>query len=79
MDEVAALTGRVYVMADGKTVASGPASDILSRRAELQSWGLEQPTNAAVLSQLRERGHDVDPGAIDMIAAGEEICKILPS
>jgi len=79
MNEIAALAGRVVVMVDGTTVANEPASDIFSRRADLQSWGLQQPTNAAVLSQLRERGHDVDPRAIGMDAAREEICKILPS
>ena len=79
MDEVAALAGRVYVMAEGRTVAEGPAADIFARSVDLRSWGLEQPTNAAVLSELRERGYHVDARAISMASAGDEICKILLS
>jgi energy-coupling factor transport system ATP-binding protein len=79
MNEVAELAGRVVVLVDGQTVAGGPTTEIFARRADLQSWGLEQPTNAAVLSQLRARGHAVDPRAMELDAAREEICKILPS
>ena len=79
MNEVAELASRVYVMVDGQTVARGPAAEVFARRADLRTWGLEQPTNAAVLSELRERGYDVDPRAMGLNAAREELCKILPS
>ena len=78
MDEVAALAGRVYVMHEGRTVMEGPAREIFARGQELRALGLGQPTTAAVLSALRERGHDVNPYALDLPAAGEEICRILP-
>ena len=79
MDEVAALADRVYVMLDGRTVAVGKTAEIFARGQDLHTWGLEQPTTAAVLNGLSARGHAVDPYAIDMMSAREEICRILPS
>jgi len=79
MEEVAALAGRVYVMAGGQTMREGPTAQIFADEEMLLACGLRQPATSAVLCALRRRGHAVDAGAIGLAEATEELCRILPS
>ncbi len=79
MEEVAALAGRVYVMAEGRMVAEGTPAEVFARADLLASLGLDQPVTSWVLGELRRQGHDVDPFAIRFEQAVEELCRILRS
>ena len=79
MEEVAALAQRVYVMAEGRTVAEGAPADLFADEDALRAWGLGQPATSATLSALRRRGYAVNPRALNLADAVEELCKILPS
>lgn len=77
MDEVAALASRIVVMRDGTVAADGTPREIFRRAAELREMGLGVPAAARVLAALRERGLDVDAGAITLDEAAAEIIRAL--
>lgn len=79
MEEIAALAGRVYVMAEGRMVAEGTPAEVFARADLLNPLGLGQPVTSWVLGELRRRGYDVDPYAIRFEETVEELCKILRS
>lgn len=79
MEEIAALAGRVYVMAEGRMVAEGTPAEVFARADLLNSLGLGQPVTSWVLGELRRRGYDVDPYAIRFEGTVEELCRILRS
>lgn len=63
MDEVAELAERVTVLNQGRTLASGPTREILTRFEELEALGLAAPSATAAARALRQAGiavaHDV--------------------
>jgi energy-coupling factor transport system ATP-binding protein len=79
MEEIAALAGRVYVMAGGRMVDEGTPAEVFARADLLNSLGLGQPVTSWVLGELRRRGYDVDPYAIRLEKTVEELCRILRS
>lgn len=56
MDEVAELVTRVDVLADGKTVMSGPVREIFREERRLRELGLGVPAATELAGALRERG-----------------------
>jgi len=56
MDEVAELVSRVDVLADGKTVLSGPVRDVFRQEGRLRQLGLGVPAATELAGALRDRG-----------------------
>src|SRR5207237_9790900 len=56
MDEVAELVSRVDVLADGKTVLSGPVRDVFRQERRLRELGLGVPAATELAGALRGRG-----------------------
>jgi energy-coupling factor transport system ATP-binding protein len=56
MDEVAELVTRVDVLADGKTVLSGPVREVFREGRRLGELGLGVPAATELAAALRERG-----------------------
>jgi len=56
MDEVAELVSRVDVLADGKTVLSGPVRDVFRQEGRLRELGLGVPAATELAGALRDRG-----------------------
>lgn len=56
MDEVAELVSRVDVLADGKTVLSGPVREVFREERRLRELGLGVPAASELAGALRERG-----------------------
>ena len=56
MDEVAELVSRVDVLADGKTVLSGPVREVFRQEGRLRELGLGVPAATELAAALRERG-----------------------
>jgi energy-coupling factor transporter ATPase len=56
MDEVAELVTRVDVLADGRTVLSGPVREVFRQERRLRELGLGVPAAAELAGALRERG-----------------------
>jgi energy-coupling factor transport system ATP-binding protein len=79
MEEIAALAGRVYVMAEGRMVDEGTPAEVFAHTDLLNSLGLGQPVTSWVLGELRRRGYDVDLYAIRLEETVEELCRILRS
>ncbi|MFO7635027.1 MAG: energy-coupling factor transporter ATPase [Caldilinea sp.] len=53
MEELAEICHRLYVIADGKTVMSGPPAVIFSHAAELRDMGLDTPDMTQVAEALK--------------------------
>ena len=56
MDEVAELVSRVDVLADGKTVLSGPVREVFREGDRLRELGLGVPAATELAGALRDRG-----------------------
>jgi energy-coupling factor transport system ATP-binding protein len=63
MDEVAELVSRVDVLANGRTVLSGPVRHVFREERRLRELGLGVPAATELAAALRERGVDL-PGDV---------------
>ena len=76
MDE-AALADRLIVMDGGRMVMDGTPADILTRRDELRSIGLDVPHTVDLLHGLKEDGFDVPVNALSVADCAAAICQAL--
>lgn len=64
MDDVAALSDKVLVMDRGRLLMSGTPDEIFHERARLEKVGLDLPSAAGFMQELRKRGCDVSADAL---------------
>ena len=79
MEDIAQLVDRVYVMTEGRMVASGTPREIFSHPQELIAQGLGVPQVTEVMHALRDHGHEVATDILTVAEAEEEIWRILAS
>lgn len=85
MDDVASLADRVLVLEDGRLIMDGSPREIFARGEELRAVGLEIPSakdfmeKLAKMPALKEKGLEIDDGAITIDEAQEEILKLFGS
>jgi energy-coupling factor transporter ATPase len=66
MEEIAALAGRVYVLAEGQVVLEGNPRAVFAREDLLTAWGLEVPAVTRVLAELARAGLPVSTDALTL-------------
>jgi len=64
MREVALLADTIFVLAQGRVVATGTPRDLFARPADLDRWGLAAPDLNQMLAHLRALDAPVDVGAL---------------
>lgn len=79
MEDLASLVDRVYVIDDGRTVASGTTGEVFSQPEKLHAAGLGAPQITQVMHALRQRGLPVDEQIVSVEKAEAEVWKILNS
>ena len=67
------------VMDRGKLVMEGTPAEVFSRGDELKSIGLALPSSMEIVSQLRERGLDIEGECLSMDDAADRIAEVLKS
>lgn len=77
MDDVAEYVNRIIVMDHGKKMFDDVPREVFRHVEELESMGLAAPQVTYMMHQLRKNGFDVDPDAITIEEAKEEILKAL--
>ncbi|OLR55789.1 energy-coupling factor transporter ATPase [Hornefia porci] len=73
MDDVAALSDKVMVMDRGKLITVGTPKEVFRQRDRLAAIALDVPPATEMMYQLKERGIDVDIGALTLREAEESI------
>ena len=77
MDDIARMSDKVMVMDRGKLVMEGTPAEVFSRGDELKSIGLALPSSMEIVSQLRERGLDIEGECLSMDDAADRIAEVL--
>lgn len=77
MDDVAEYVNRIIVMDHGKKMFDDVPREVFRHVEELESMGLAAPQVTYMMHQLRKNGFDVDPDAITIEEAKEEVLKAL--
>ncbi len=73
MEKVAELAEQVTGLHEGRTVLSGPASEVMGTKGTLQRYGLEPPSGQAIVRTFEDRGLPIDTRAITLAQAQEAI------
>ncbi len=73
MEDVAALSDKVMVMDRGKLITMGTPKEVFRQRDRLAAIALDVPPVTEMMFQLKERGIDVDTGALTLREAEESI------
>ncbi|MDY2991894.1 MAG: energy-coupling factor transporter ATPase [Hornefia butyriciproducens] len=73
MEDVAALSDKVMVMDRGKLITVGTPKEVFRQRDRLAAIALDVPPVTEIMFQLKERGIDVDTGALTLREAEESI------
>ncbi|MFQ8601652.1 MAG: energy-coupling factor transporter ATPase [Anaerovoracaceae bacterium] len=76
MDDIARMSDKVLVMNRGKLVMDGTVAEVFSRDAELKQMGLALPSSMEIISELREKGFDVQGEFFDMDEAADKIAEV---
>jgi energy-coupling factor transport system ATP-binding protein len=77
MEEVARLSDRVYVMANGQAVCEGTPRDIFGNQEILRAHQIGTPESVDILYRLRDEGYPVDVGAYRVEEAAGQIVKLI--
>lgn len=77
MDDIARMSDKVMVMDRGKLVMEGTPAEVFSMGDELKSIGLALPSSMEIVSQLRERGLDIEGECLSMDDAADRIAEVL--
>lgn len=77
MDDVAEYVNRIVVMDHGRKMFDDTPKEVFHHVEELESMGLAAPQVTYMMHQLRKNGFDVDPDAITIEEAKEEVLKAL--
>ncbi|MBQ8151472.1 MAG: energy-coupling factor transporter ATPase [Firmicutes bacterium] len=77
MDDIAAMADHVMVMQGGSIVMDGNPEDVFSRRAELQSMGLDVPAATSILGRLKDSGMDIDDRCLTLDEAADRIAEVM--
>jgi energy-coupling factor transport system ATP-binding protein len=72
MEDIARLCDRVYVIAEGKTIASGTPREIFAQPQSLIEHGLGVPQITAAMHALRAHGFDVRTDVLTIEEAVEQ-------
>jgi len=73
MDDAACFAKRVIIMDKGKIAADGNKRRIFTQREKLANLGLDVPASIRILEKLRGKGIPVNPGALTLSEAADEI------
>ena len=73
MEDVAALSDQVMVMDRGKLITVGTPKEVFRQRDRLAAIALDVPPVTEMMFQMKERGIDVDTGALTLREAEESI------
>lgn len=79
MEEVAELVDRVWVLAGGRTVLSGPAREVYGRVEELEALGLAAPQYTQLVRRLAAAGWPVRTDVLTLDEAEEALWTSLSS
>lgn len=77
MEDVANYVDRIIVLDEGKILYDDEPARVFTHVKELERVGLAVPQVSYVMSDLHERGWDVDPSATTINDAAEQILKAL--
>lgn len=77
MEDIARTADRVLVMNKGKVAMFDKTAAIFSRGLELESLGLQVPQVTKIMTAIRARGYDVNPGALTVEQALRELMALL--
>ena len=77
MDDVAEYVNRIIVMDHGRKMFDDVPREVFRHVEELEAMGLAAPQVTYMMHQLRKNGFDVDPDAITIEEAKEEVLKAL--
>ena len=77
MDDVAEYVNRIVVMDHGRKMYDDAPREVFRHVEELEAMGLAAPQVTYMMHQLRKNGFDVDPDAITIEEAKEEVLKAL--
>lgn len=77
MEDIAKYVGRIVVMNRGEVMYDGSPKEVFFHYKELEEVGLSAPEVTYLMHELKERGMDVDTGAITLQEAKESILKAL--
>ena len=77
MDDVAEYVNRIVVMDHGRKIFDDVPREVFRHVEQLEAMGLAAPQVTYMMHQLRKNGFDVDPDAITIEEAKEEILKAL--
>jgi len=64
MNDLAALTRRVYVLHNGHRMLYGSAREVFTQAALLREWGLDLPDAPAIVADLRAAGLPLPPNLL---------------
>ena len=77
MEDVARYVDRLIVMDHGEKMLDGTPREVFRHYRELEKVGLAAPQVTYVMHDLKERGFDVDPDAVTIQEAADEIMRSL--
>lgn len=77
MDDVAEYVNRIVVMDHGRKMYDDAPREVFRHVEELEAMGLAAPQVTYMMHQLRKNGFDVNPDAITIEEAQEEVWKAL--
>ena len=77
MDDVAEYVNRIVVMDHGRKMYDDAPREVFRHVEELEAMGLAAPQVPYMMHQLRKNGFDVNPDAITIEEAQEEVLKAL--
>ncbi|HEB30408.1 MAG TPA: energy-coupling factor transporter ATPase [Spirochaetes bacterium] len=77
MEDIAELSNRVYVLVEGRVVASGSAKEVFAGHDILARHGLSAPLPAQIILELVKQGLPVSPDVLTEDETVEEIRSLL--
>lgn len=77
MEDIARVADRIIVMNNSRLEMFGSAKEVFSRGKELEKIGLRVPQITKIMSALKDKGYDVDSGALNVGEALMQITALL--
>ena len=77
MEDVAALSDRIYVLVDGRVSLEGDKREVFTSGPRLADMGLALPPAGELMEELRSRGFPGRTDALTVEEASEAIAEVL--
>ncbi len=78
MEDLAQLTHRLTLLANGQVAMEGPTGELFSRGADIAAFGMETPVTSQIAAALRERGWPLATGVVTPTELIDQLVTLVP-